>query len=256
VGPAIRCRAIVGVADHCFTTRAPVLGAGPFHAGRWMASRAFRWASRLIRSRPSAAGARHAASWACGGTSRFRRRGRTGNVGDIVASTMQGWRFAYKWPTACPSCWPTRGLERGRRPCRLARHGCRRRAVAVEGARRAFRRGPVDLVAAIGPSIAPFATASGRTCGRVRGGRHAGSFARRWFSRAPSVEALRVCRERTPRRRAGGGRLCSSTRGWPNADQCAPRESPPRRSTSRGCAPPATRRVPLLSGGRGTGGTG
>ena len=32
-GPAIRCRALAGVADHCFTTRAPVLGPGPLSAG-------------------------------------------------------------------------------------------------------------------------------------------------------------------------------------------------------------------------------
>ena len=32
-GPAIRCRALEAVADHCFTTRAPVLGPGPLSAG-------------------------------------------------------------------------------------------------------------------------------------------------------------------------------------------------------------------------------
>ena len=32
-GPAIRCRALAAVADHCFTTRAPELGPGPLSAG-------------------------------------------------------------------------------------------------------------------------------------------------------------------------------------------------------------------------------
>ena len=32
-GPAIRCRALAAAANHCFTTRAPVLGPGPLSVG-------------------------------------------------------------------------------------------------------------------------------------------------------------------------------------------------------------------------------
>jgi len=237
-GAGHRCPRPRGCADHCLHTRAPVLGAGPLTPGDGWHRVAFAWQSRLIRS--SVCGRCTArASWACGGTSRFRRRGRGLELGDIVQATMQGWRLHTSGRLRGPSCWPRADWELAavHAGWRATAAGAARSAVEALGERSARPGGPGRRHRA---SIGPCATASGRTCGRVRGGRHAGSFARRLVQPGAERRGPSRCAGKGNPAAAGGGPLCSShVAGQRGPVRAAgnPHRADPR---LRGCAPPAT----------------
>ena len=242
-GPAIRCRALAGVADHCFTTRAPVLGTGPLTPGDGWHRVALAMgisAASIVRLR-QVHGTRVVQSRAAPGVSargarlergrhrgqRPSRRGRLREGGRLRADPAGG--HAQR--------------ECRRRPRRLARHGGRRGAGSGRGARRTLRlgaRGPgCGHRAEHRPVLLP--RRSGRARG-VRGGRPAAGVARRLVQPDADGHSLaRRARERT-RRRLAAGPPCFSTPGPPMPISCATRAFPPRRSTSRASARPAIAR--------------
>ena len=160
-GPAIRCRALAGVADHCFTTRAPALGTGPLTPGDGWHRVAL--AMGIPPNRLSGYGRCMArASCASGGTRRFPLRR---PIGASATSRQRPSRVAVcvKVTVVSPSCWPTAERECCRRPCRLARHRRRRGESGGRGAQPALRGGASTWLRPSGRASVRAATASGRT---------------------------------------------------------------------------------------------
>jgi len=154
-GPAIRCRPLADAADHCFTTRAPVLEVGPLTArdGWNQIALSMGVSTRSVVRLHQVHGtqvvilARRqpfppiAADW---------------NVGDVAASDDPAMALCVKVADCVPIL-----LADARRGAVAAIHaGWRGTAAgaakaAVEALRLRFEANPADLVAAIGPSIGP-----------------------------------------------------------------------------------------------------
>jgi hypothetical protein len=188
-GAALRCRALDPLADHCFTTRAPVLGAGPIAPGDgWhrialaMGIRAHAivrlrqvHGTRVVALQRGAAFPPEAPDW---------------NVGDIAVSDHPGVAPCVKVADCVPIL-----IADARTGAVAAVHagwrGTAAGAAPAAVAALAERAGstPADLVAAIGPSIGPCCYRVGQdvldafqaSC-RWNGGHEA------WFSEKPLIE--------------------------------------------------------------------
>ena len=218
-GPAIRCRALVGVADHCFTTRAPVLGAGPLTPGDGWHRVAFAMGiapHSIVRLRQvhgtRVVGLRRHEP--------FPPERSDWNVGDIVASDHAGLALCIQVADCVPILLAdtrTGKVAAVHAGWRGTAAGAARSAVEALGER--FGADPADLVAAIGPSIGPCCYRVGQDVQAAY--EAAGTQARSldaWFSRAPSVEALRGVPGKDPAAVGGGPALFLDT--WlANADQ-------------------------------------
>jgi hypothetical protein len=191
-GPAIRCRALDGVADHCFTTRAPVLGAGPLVPGDGWHRVALSMGlsphsivrlrqvhgTRVVSLRRHDAFPPEAPDW---------------NVGDIAASDHSGVALCVKVADCVPIL-----LADARSGTVAAVHaGWRGTAAgaarsAVDALSAQFGAAPSDLVAAIGPSIGPCCYRVGRDVRAAfeAAGTWDGSLDA-WFSGVPTAEARR-----------------------------------------------------------------
>ena len=218
-GPAIRCRALAGVAGHCFTTRAPVLGTGPLTPGDGWHRVALAMgipAPSIVRLRQVhgtrvVSLARHQA---------FPPEAPDWNVGDIAASDHPGVAVCVK----VADCVPILLADR-RSGCVAAVHaGWRGTAagaarVAVEALGEHFGAKPGDLLAAIGPSIGPCCYRVGQDVRAAfeAAGTHTGSLDA-WFSRTPATKALCGVPGTDPAASGGGPALFLDT--WAaNADQ-------------------------------------
>jgi hypothetical protein len=226
-GPAIRCRALGPLADHCFTTRTPVLGAGPLVPGDgWhrVAQAMGVPAQSVVRMR-QVHGTR---------VVMVRREGGCPpeapdrSVGDIAVSDDPRVVLCVK----VADCVPV--LIADARTGAVAAVHAGWRGTAAGAARTAVRAltehfgsTPEDLVAAIGPSIGPccyrvgqdvreaFATANGWTVG------HAG-----WFSDGPVAEPRHGVPGTDPAASGGGPGVFLDT--WTaNADQLRGAGVPP-----------------------------
>ena len=239
-GPAIRCRALAAVADHCFTTRAPELGPGPLSAGDGWHQVA------LAMGVPPHSIVRLRQVHGTGVVTLSRRQvfppgDPDWNVADIAVSDDPSVALCVKVADCVPIL-----LADARTGAVAAVHaGWRGTAagavrLAVEALGVQLGSAPEDVVAAIGPSIGP-------CCYRV------GQDVRAAFEAAGTVEghARRLVQpeaglETHPRRSrhrptaSGNGPASSSTRGPPTPINCAMPACPPVRSTSRAPAPPAT----------------
>jgi hypothetical protein len=187
-GPAIRCRALDPVADHCFTTRAPVLGPGPLVPGDgWhrvalamgvpaqsVVSMRQVHGTRVVTVRRGTGCLPKAPDW---------------NVGDIAVSNHPGVVLSVK----VADCVPV--LIADARTGAVAAVHAGWRGTAAGAARTAvhalaehFESAPEDLVAAIGPSIGPCCYRVGqdvREAFEAAHGWNGGHEA--WFSDKPAV---------------------------------------------------------------------
>jgi len=218
-GPAIRCRALDGLADHCFTTRAPVIGSGPLAPGDgWhRVARSMGISPRAIVRLRQVHGTRvvslrrqHA----------FPPEAPDWNVGDIAASDHPGVALCVKVADCVPIL-----LADARSGSVAAVHaGWRGTAAgaarsAVEALCEHFGSAPGDLVAAIGPSIGPCCYRVGRD---VRAAFEAaaawdGSLAA-WFGASPRDKPRHGVPGTDPTASGGGQALFLDT--WTaNADQ-------------------------------------
>jgi hypothetical protein len=226
-GPAIRCRALAGVADHCFTTRAPVLGAGPLTPGDgWhRVALAMGISPRSIVRLRQVHGTH---------VVRFRRHetfppgAPDWGVGDIAASDHPGVAVCVKVADCVPvlladtrhgsvaavhAGW--RGTAAGAAPAAIA-------ALVEE-----FGTDPCDLVAAIGPSIGPCCYRVGQDVRAAfeAAGKWDGSLGA-WFSAEPAIEPLHGVPGSDPAASGGGPGVFLDT--WTaNADQLRRSGVPP-----------------------------
>lgn len=188
-GPAVTCRALDGVADHCFTTRAPVIASGPLVPGDGWHRVALAMGipaqsivrlrqvhgTRVVRLRREEMFPPEAPDW---------------NVGDIAASDHPGMALCVK----VADCVPMLIADAKRGSVAAVHAGWRGTAsgaarLAVGALCEHFGASPDDLIAAIGPSIGP-------CCYRVGQDVRAAFEAARiwegslgaWFSDTPSIE--------------------------------------------------------------------
>jgi YfiH family protein len=188
-GPAIRCRALDPVADHCFTTRQPVLGSGPLAPGDGWHRVALAMgvpAQAVVRLR-QVHGTRVVV---LGGGEPAAPEAADWNVGDIAVTGHRGAALCVKVADCVPILIAdarTGAVAAVHAGWRGTAAGAARAAVEALAAR--FSSAPADLVAAIGPSIGP-------CCYRVGGdvreafdaaGTWAGGLDG-WFSLHPKVE--------------------------------------------------------------------
>ena len=218
-GPAVRCRALAAVADHCFTTRAPVLGSGPLVPGDGWHRVALAMGlsphaivrlrqvhgTRVVSVRRHDAFPPEAPDW---------------NAGDIAASDHPGVAVCVK----VADCVPI--LLADTRNGSVAAVHAGWRGTAAGAARSAvgalceqFGTAPGDLVAAIGPSIGPCCYRVGQD---VRSAFEMAGTPRdaldAWFSSTPAAEAVRGVPGTDPAASGGGPALFLDT--WAaNADQ-------------------------------------
>ena len=218
-GPAIRCRALHGFAEHCFTTRAPDLGTGPLTPGDGWHRVALAMgvpAGALVRLRQvhgthAVTVRRHqpfpppAPDW---------------NVGDIAASDDPGVAICVKVADCVPMLLAdtrTGSVAAVHAGWRGTAGGAVRRA--VEALTEQFGAAPADLVAAIGPSIGPCCYRVGqdvRAAFEAAGASAADLGA--WFSDTPGSGALRGVPGSDPAASGGGPALFLDT--WAaNSDQ-------------------------------------
>ena len=211
-GPAIRCRPLAAVADHCFTTRAPVLGPGPLLPGDgWhrvaltmgLSPRAIVRLRQVHGTRVVAVSRRLA----------FPPDGPDWNVGDIAASDDPRVAVSVKVADCVPIL-----LADARTGTVAAVHagwrGTAARAArsAVEALGEHFGSTPHDLVAAIGPSIGPCCYRVGqdvRAAFEAAGARDGELDA--WFSRTPTAAALHGVPGTDPAASGGGPALFLDT---------------------------------------------
>jgi len=218
-GPAIRCRALEGVADHCFTTRLPELRTDPLTPGDgWqrvaLALGIPAWSIvqlRQVHGTRVVILRRHHP---------FPPESPDWSVGDIAASDDPGVALCAK----VADCVPILLADRRGGSVAAVHAGWRGTAAgaaraAVEALGEHFGAAPCDLVAAIGPSIGPCCYRVGqdvRAAYEVAGAQ-AGSLDA-WFSRAPNAEALRGVPGKDPA--ASGGEPALYLDTWiANADQ-------------------------------------
>ena len=189
-GPAIRCRALEGVADHCFTTRAPLIGPGPLTPGDgWhRVALAMGIAPRAIVQMRQVHGTRVVSVRR---NDPFPPEAPGWNVGDIAASDHPDVAVCVK----VADCVPILLADTRTGTVAAVHAGWRGTAAgaarsAVEALAAHFGTAPADMVAAIGPSIGP-------CCYRVGQDVRASFEAEgtwdgcldRWFSAAPTVKA-------------------------------------------------------------------
>jgi hypothetical protein len=188
-GPAIRCRALEEAADHCFTTRAPVLGTGPLTPGDgWhrvalalglSAQSVVRLhqthGTRVVSLKRDQAFPPEAPDW---------------NVGDIAASDHPGVAICVK----VADCVPILLADTRKGTVAAVHAGWRGTAAGAVGAAVAalahhFGAAPSDLVAAIGPSIGPCCYRVGQDVRAAfeSAGKWNGSL-RAWFSVEPTIK--------------------------------------------------------------------
>jgi hypothetical protein len=218
-GPAVRCRALGAVADHCFTTRAPVLGTGPLTPGDgWhRVARAMGIPPRSIVRLRQVHGTRvvilrrHDA---------FPSEAPDWSVGDIAASDHPGAALSVR----VADCVPILLADRRSGSVAAVHAGWRGTAAgaarsAVEALGERFGSAPHDLIAAVGPSIGPCCYRVGqdvRAEFEAAGVRNVELDA--WFSRTPAAPALRGVPGTDPAASGGGPALFLDT--WTaNADQ-------------------------------------
>jgi len=191
-GPAIRCRELAAAADHCFTTRVPVVHPGSIAPGDgWhRVAQSMGVAPAAIVRLRQVHGARVVTLARQDG---FPPGEPDWNVGDIVVTDRPGVALSI----GVADCVPIL-LADARSGAVAAVHagwrgtaaGAARAAVEALGAR--FGSAPQDIVAAIGPSIGP-------CCYRVGGDVRAAFEAAgtwdglldAWFSVTPAVQARR-----------------------------------------------------------------
>jgi hypothetical protein len=219
-GPAIRCRPLAAFADHCFTTREPVLGPGPpLTPGDGWHRVAFAMGippRSIVRLRQV-----HGTRVVCLGRDRtFPPDESDWDVADIAATDDPGLALAVKVADCLPIL-----LADARSGAVAAVHaGWRGTAAgavqaAVEALQSSFGARPADIVAAIGPGIGPCCC---RVGGDVRtafesSGRWDGLVGA-WFTADPPLAALKGIPGPGPA--MAGGREAQFLDTWTaNADQ-------------------------------------
>ena len=188
-GPALRCRVLDTAADHCFTTRAPVLGTGPLVPGDGWHRVALAMgvpAQSVVRMRQ------------VHGTRVVTVRRGAGSPpgapdsaeGDIAVSDDPGVVLCVK----VADCVPILLADRRRGAVATVHAGWRGTAagvaqVAVGAMTEAFGTAPADIVAAIGPSIGPCCYRVGQDVRAAfeAAGTWDGSLGA-WFRPAPAIE--------------------------------------------------------------------
>jgi polyphenol oxidase len=217
-GPALRCRALDAAADHCFTTRAPVLGQGPLVPGDGWHRVALAMgvpAQSLIRMRQ------------VHGTRVVTLRRGTGyppdgTAGDIAISDHRGTALCVK----VADCVPLLIADARTGAVAAVHAGWRGTAAGAAGAAVAaladrFGAAPSDLVAAIGPSIGPCCYRVGRDVRQAF--EAAGTWhdvLENWFSPHPTFEPRHGVPGSDPAASGKGPALFLDT--WrANADQMA-----------------------------------
>jgi hypothetical protein len=218
-GQAIRCRALDSLADHCFTTRAPVLGTGPLTPGDGWHRVALAMGippQSIVRLRQVHGTRVVSLRW----HDAFPPEPPDWSVGDIAASDHPGVALCVK----VADCVAILLADRRRGAVAAVHAGWRGTAggaarSAVEALGEHFGAAPGDLVAAIGPSIGPCCYRVGqdvRAAFEAAGTR--GGLLDAWFRTSPAVEALRGVPGRDPAATGGGPALFLDT--WTaNADQ-------------------------------------
>jgi YfiH family protein len=218
-GPAVRCHALAAVADHCFTTRDPVLGSGPIAPGDGWHRVALSMGispqaivrlrqvhgTRVVSLRRQHPFPPEAPDW---------------NVGDIAASNDPGVAVCVKVADCVPVLLAdTRGgsVAAVHAGWRGTAAGVARSAVEALGAQ--FGAAPADLIAAIGPSIGPCCYRVGQDVRNVFEAASACVGALdRWFSGTPAAAARHGVPGTDPSASGGGPALFLDT--WlANADQ-------------------------------------
>ena len=218
-GAAIRCRPLIAAADHCFTTRDPVLGTGPLTPGDgWhRVAAAMRVSPQSIVRLRQVHGTRvvtlrrHDA---------FPPEAPDWSVGDIATSDDPGVALSVR----VADCVPILLADRRSGSVAAVHAGWRGTAagaarVAVEALAEHFRAAPGDLVAAIGPSIGPCCYRVGQDVRAAfeAAGTPAASL-EAWFSRVPAARALLGVPGSDPAASGGAPALFLDT--WrANADQ-------------------------------------
>ena len=218
-GLALRCRALDGTADHCFTTREPALGAGPIAPGDGWHRVALAMgvpAHSIVRMR-QVHGTR-VVSLPEGRA--FPAEAPDWNVGDIAATDDPGVALAVK----VADCVPILLADVRRGTVAVVHAGWRGTAAgaarsAVGALCEQFGASPGDLVAAIGPSIGPCCYRVGQDVRAAfdAAGEWGGSLAA-WFSPSPAFAPRRGVPGTDPSASGGGPALFLDT--WKaNADQ-------------------------------------
>lgn len=189
-GPAIRCRALAAVADHCFTTRAPVLGTGPSTPGDGWHRVAFSMgvpAGSVVRLR-QVHGTRVVSLRR---QQLFPPAAPDWDVADIAASDAAALALCVK----VADCVPILLADLRLGAVAAVHAGWRGTAAgaacaAVEALGAEFGGAPADIVAAIGPSIGPCCYRVGPDVRAAfeAAGRWGGSLGA-WFSDVPTAEA-------------------------------------------------------------------
>ncbi len=218
-GPAIRCRALAAVADHCFTTRAPVLGPGPLSAGDGWHHVAMAMGVPLhsiVRLR-QVHGTRVVS---LGRQQPFPLDTPDWNVGDIAATDRPGVALCVK----VADCVPILIADARIGAVAAVHAGWRGTAAgavrsAVEALEGQFGSAPEDVVAAIGPSIGPCCYRVGQD---VRAAFEAPGpwkgMIDAWFSPKPASEPINGVPGTDPSASGGGPAVFLDT--WTaNADQ-------------------------------------
>jgi len=189
-GPAIRCRALDGVADHCFTTREPALGPEPLAPGDgWhrvahgmgLSAQAVVRLKQVHGTRVVSVRRQHA----------FPPDTPGWNVGDIAVSDHPGVALCVKVADCVPILLAdARGgsVAAVHAGWRGTARGAARSAVEALGAD--FGTAPADVIAAIGPSIGPCCYRVGQDVRAAFEAEGTGDGSLdRWFSAAPTVKA-------------------------------------------------------------------
>lgn len=189
-GPALRCRALDPIADHCFTTRQPALGSGPLAPGDGWHRVALAMgipAGALVQLR-QVHGTRVVIA---GGGGRPASEAGDWNVGDIAVTGRRGAALCVK----VADCVPVLIADARTGAVAAVHAGWRGTAagaarVAVEALAAHFSSAPSDLRAAVGPSIGPCCY---RVGGDVRQAFEAtgmwDGLLDGWFSPSPTVQA-------------------------------------------------------------------
>ena len=211
-GPALRCRALAAVADHCFTTRAPVLGPGPLAPGDgWhRVALAMGISPRALVRLRQVHGARVVA------VSRLQEYppgDPDWNVADVAISDDPGVALSVKVADCVPILLAdarTRSVAAVHAGWRGTAAGAVRSAVEALGVH--FGSAPHDVVAAIGPSIGPCCYRVGqdvRAAFAAAGARNDELDA--WFSPTPTAPALHGVPGTDPAASGGGPALFLDT---------------------------------------------
>jgi len=218
-GPAIRCRALDGVADHCFTTRMPVIGPGPLTPGDgWHRVALSMGVSprNIVRLR-QVHGTRVVSVRR---QEKFPPEAPDWNVGDIAATDHPQLAVCVKVADCVPILLADArngGVAAVHAGWRGTAAGVSRSAVEALGLH--FGTAPADIVAAVGPSIGPCCYRVGQDVRAAfeAAGEWDGSLGR-WFSEAPTVEARNGVPGVDPSTLGGGPALFLDT--WlANAEQ-------------------------------------